>query len=155
MHAMVNERQIYRADGVVRLGVTEDLEVGILKTAEPFKSDKAIRFWSMKYTRNRLYDFARKEKVELSEEFADKEETLVNLATFFLGFKDRLQETMRMITSLKNQYQEKRKNRDGNDSNEVAMSNIVCLKIFKISFKTHGRRFCKEYLQNPLPESDY
>ncbi|ORE19750.1 hypothetical protein BCV71DRAFT_290012 [Rhizopus microsporus] len=109
----------------------------------------------MKYTRNRLYDFARKEKVELSEEFADKEETLVNLATFFLGFKDRLQETMRMITSLKNQYQEKRKNRDGNDSNEVAMSNIVCLKIFKISFKTHGRRFCKEYLQNPLPESDY
>lgn len=41
MHAMVNERQIYRADGVVRLGVTEDLEVGILKTAEPFKSDKS------------------------------------------------------------------------------------------------------------------
>ncbi|KAG1167140.1 hypothetical protein G6F46_007308 [Rhizopus delemar] len=39
MGIMVNKRQIYRADGVVRLAAIKDLEVVVLETAGPFGSD--------------------------------------------------------------------------------------------------------------------
>ncbi|KAG1047906.1 hypothetical protein G6F43_009672 [Rhizopus delemar] len=39
MGVMVNKRQIYRADGVVRLAAIKDLEVVVLETAGPFGSD--------------------------------------------------------------------------------------------------------------------
>ncbi|CEG84131.1 hypothetical protein RMATCC62417_17977 [Rhizopus microsporus] len=39
IHAAVNKRQVYCADGVICLGAAEDVEVVILETARPFKSD--------------------------------------------------------------------------------------------------------------------
>lgn len=43
MHATVNKRQVYRVDGVVRLGAAEDVEVAILETAGTFKSDDKLK----------------------------------------------------------------------------------------------------------------
>ncbi|PHZ13764.1 uncharacterized protein RHIMIDRAFT_280416 [Rhizopus microsporus ATCC 52813] len=42
MHATFNKRQVYRVDGV-RLGAAEDVEVAILETAGPFKSDDKLK----------------------------------------------------------------------------------------------------------------
>ncbi|KAI8076018.1 hypothetical protein BDF21DRAFT_422410 [Thamnidium elegans] len=58
---------------------------------------------------------------------------------------------MAVISILKSQHDEKERS---HDSQEVLLSDIICPKIFKLSFNTHGQRFANEHFKSS-PESDY
>lgn len=55
----------------------------------------------------------------------------------------------------KSQHEEKERCYDSeNNSQEVLLSDIICSKIFKLSYNTHGQHFANEQFKSS-PESDF
>ncbi|KAG2196985.1 hypothetical protein INT47_006932, partial [Mucor saturninus] len=66
-----------------------------------------------------------------------------------------LEKTMKTIAVLKSQHEEKLRCYDNeNNSQEVLLSDIICPRIFKLSYNTHGQHFANEHSKSS-PESDY
>lgn len=61
---------------------------------------------------------------------------------------------MKTIAVLKNQHKEKEKCDDSENSQEVLLTDIVCPRIFKLSYNTHGQHFANEHFKSS-PDSDY
>lgn len=62
---------------------------------------------------------------------------------------------MKTIAVLKSQHVEKEKSNDSeNNSQEVLLSDIICPRIFKLSYNTQGQHFANEHFKSS-PESDY
>ncbi|KAI9267073.1 hypothetical protein EDC94DRAFT_657454 [Helicostylum pulchrum] len=108
------------------------------------------RLCSMQYARNGLYNFVREKKIVLSEDFDKREEQLEPLLNFFLDLKIFLEETSYRITALKEQHEESTKHYDSeNNSQIVSLSDIICPKIFKLDFNTHGQHFSEHLKSSP------
>jgi hypothetical protein len=62
---------------------------------------------------------------------------------------------MKTIAVLKSQHEEKERCNDSeNNSQEVLLSDIICPRIFKLSYNTDGQHFANEHFKSS-PESDY
>ncbi|KAI8885880.1 hypothetical protein K501DRAFT_310673 [Backusella circina FSU 941] len=109
----------------------------------------------MQYAKYGLYNFVQEKKILLGEDFEERDEQLTSLVYFFLTLKGLLKETMKTIAVLKSQHEEKKKCYDSeNNSRVILLSDIICPRIFKLSFNTHGQCFAKEHFKSS-PERDY
>lgn len=62
---------------------------------------------------------------------------------------------MSVISVLKAQHDEREKRYDSeNDSQVVILSDIICPRIFKLSYNTHGQHFANEHFKSSS-ESEY
>ncbi|KAI9359387.1 hypothetical protein BD770DRAFT_409638 [Pilaira anomala] len=81
--------------------------------------------------------------------------TLLFYIIVFSTLKSCLEETMNIIAVLKSQHEEKERYHDSeNNSQEVLLSDIICPRIFKLSYNTHGQHFANEHFKSS-PKSDY
>ncbi|KAI9334057.1 hypothetical protein BD770DRAFT_432311 [Pilaira anomala] len=112
-------------------------------------SDRYIRLWSMQYANHGLYNFVREKKILLGKDFVNKSNHVTSLYNFFSTLKGCLKETMSVISVLKDQHDEREESYDSeNNGQELLLSDIICPKIFKLSFNTHGQRFANEHLES-------
>lgn len=100
-------------------------------------------------------NFIREKKILEGEDFEERREHITSVFNFFLTLKGCIEETLKIIAVLKSQHEEKVKCHDSeNNSQEVLLSDIICPRVFKLSYNTHGQHFAHEHFQSS-PESDY
>ncbi|CAO3614869.1 unnamed protein product [Mucor hiemalis] len=105
-------------------------------------SDREIRLWQMCYKQNGYYEYIRIAKAHVEEEQDSKQACIKSLCTFSIKAIEALTETLESVENLKKEHDAKK---EENESDYLAdnfnLSDIICPKIFKISFGRHARGF--------------
>ncbi|KAG1034125.1 hypothetical protein G6F43_013459 [Rhizopus delemar] len=107
------------------------------------KTNEHIRLWSAQYANNGIYKFVLEDKVEVTEDREQVQRSSVSLLDFFFNVKTCLAMTFSVLQQLQ---QEDEENNEVN-SQEVLLSDIICPKIFRLTYNSHGKGFGKQTIE--------
>ncbi|KAI7905980.1 uncharacterized protein BX663DRAFT_247510 [Cokeromyces recurvatus] len=100
-------------------------------------SDEHIRLWSAQYASNGIYKFALEDKVEVTEDRQQVQQSSVSLLDFFFNVKTCLAKTFTVLQKLQREDEEN----NVVSSQEVLLPEIICPEIFRLAYNTHGKGF--------------
>ncbi|KAI9483416.1 MAG: hypothetical protein EXX96DRAFT_594198 [Benjaminiella poitrasii] len=98
---------------------------------------------SAQYASNGIYKFALEDKVEITEDRQQVQQSSVSLLDFFFNAKTCLAKTFAVLQELQHEDEE---NNEAS-SQEVLVSEIICPKIFRLTYNTHGKDFGRQTIE--------